>query len=68
MFIILKKMYLRTILIVLLLSLTCITNATTPKDALVIGINTQELRTLDPGVVYESRGSKHNREYICPAC
>ena len=51
-----KKMYLWTILFVLLLSLTCITNATTPKDALVIGINTQELRTLDPGVIYEIRG------------
>lgn len=49
----LKKMYLWTILIVLLLSLTCITNATTPKDALVIGANTEIFITNDPGVSFE---------------
>ena len=46
-------MYLWTILIVLLLSLTCITNATTPKDALVIGANTEIFITNDPGVSFE---------------
>jgi peptide/nickel transport system substrate-binding protein len=49
----LKKMYLWTILIVLLLSLTCITNATTPKDALVMGANTEIFITNDPGVSFE---------------
>ena len=48
-----KKMYLWTILIVLLLSLVCITNATTPKDALVIGANTEIFITNDPGVSFE---------------
>ena len=48
-----KKMYLWTILIVLFLSLTCITNATTPKDALVIGANTEIFITNDPGVSFE---------------
>ncbi|NCO23866.1 MAG: ABC transporter substrate-binding protein [Candidatus Infernicultor aquiphilus] len=49
----LKKMYLWTILIVLFLSLTCLTNATTPKDALVIGANTEIFITNDPGVSFE---------------
>jgi len=49
----LKKMYLWTILIVLFLSLTCLTNATTPKDALVIGANTEIFITNDPGVTFE---------------
>jgi peptide/nickel transport system substrate-binding protein len=49
----LKKMYLWTILIVLFLSLTCMTNATTPKDALVIGANTEIFITNDPGVSFE---------------
>jgi len=49
----LKKMYLWTILIVLFLSLTCMTNATTPKDALVIGANTEIFITNDPGVTFE---------------
>jgi peptide/nickel transport system substrate-binding protein len=48
-----KKMCLWTILIVLLLSLTCITSATTPKDALVIGANTEIFITNDPGVSFE---------------
>ena len=48
-----KKMYLWTILIVLFLSLTCLTNATTPKDALVIGANTEIFITNDPGVSFE---------------
>jgi len=46
-------MYLWTILIVLFLSLTCLTNATTPKDALVIGANTEIFITNDPGVSFE---------------
>lgn len=46
-------MYLWTILIVLFLSLTCLTNATTPKDALVIGANTEIFITNDPGVTFE---------------
>ena len=49
----LKKIYLWTILIVLFLSLTCITNAATPKDALVIGANTEIFITNDPGVSFE---------------
>ena len=49
----LKKMYLWTILILLFLSLTCLTNATTPKDALVIGANTEIFITNDPGVTFE---------------
>lgn len=49
----LKKMYLWTILIVLFLSLTCMTNATTPKDALVMGANTEIFITNDPGVTFE---------------
>ena len=49
----LKKMYLWTILILLFLSLTCLTNATTPKDALVIGANTEIFITNDPGVSFE---------------
>jgi len=48
-----KKMYLWTILILLFLSLTCLTNATTPKDALVIGANTEIFITNDPGVTFE---------------
>jgi len=48
-----KKMYLWTILILLFLSLTCLTNATTPKDALVIGANTEIFITNDPGVSFE---------------
>ena len=48
-----KKMYLWTILIVLFLSLTCMTNATTPKDTLVIGANTEIYITHDPGVSFE---------------
>ena len=46
-------MYLWTILILLFLSLTCLTNATTPKDALVIGANTEIFITNDPGVSFE---------------
>lgn len=46
-------MYLWTILIVLFLSLTCMTNATTPKDALVMGANTEIFITNDPGVTFE---------------
>jgi len=46
-------MYLWTILILLFLSLTCLTNATTPKDALVIGANTEIFITNDPGVTFE---------------
>jgi len=49
----LKKIYLWTILIVLFLSLSCITNATTPKDALVIGANTEIYITCDPGISFE---------------
>ncbi|MBE3085220.1 MAG: ABC transporter substrate-binding protein [Bacteroidetes bacterium] len=49
----LKKIYLWTILIVLFLSLTCMTNASTPKDALVIGANTEIFITNDPGVSFE---------------
>jgi len=49
----LKKIYLWTILIVLFLSLTCMTNAATPKDALVIGANTEIFITNDPGVSFE---------------
>ena len=52
-FLMLKKIYLWTILIVLFLSLTCITNAATPKDALVIGANTEIFITNDPGVSFE---------------
>jgi len=37
----------------LFLSLTCLTNATTPKDALVIGANTEIFITNDPGVSFE---------------
>ena len=48
-----KKMYLWTILIVLFLSLTCMTNAATPKDALVMGANTEIFITNDPGVSFE---------------
>ena len=48
-----KKIYLWIILIVLFLSLTCITNAATPKDALVIGANTEIFITNDPGVSFE---------------
>lgn len=46
-------MNLVSILIVLFLSLTCITNAATPKDALVIGANTEIFITNDPGVSFE---------------
>jgi peptide/nickel transport system substrate-binding protein len=49
----LKKMYLWTILIVLFLSLTCMTNAATPKDALVMGANTEIFITCDPGISFE---------------
>ncbi|HER24878.1 MAG TPA: ABC transporter substrate-binding protein [Candidatus Atribacteria bacterium] len=49
----LKRMNLVSILIVLFLSLTCITNAATPKDALVIGANTEIFITNDPGVSFE---------------
>lgn len=48
-----KKMYLWTILIVLFFTLTCMTNATTPKDALVMGANTEIFITNDPGVTFE---------------
>jgi len=48
-----KKMYLWSILIVLFLTFTCMTNAATPKDALIIGLNTEDIFTLDPGVSYE---------------
>ena len=49
----LKKTYLWIILVVLFLSLTCITNAATPKDALVIGANTEIFITCDPGISFE---------------
>ena len=49
----LKKTYLWTILIVLFLSLTCITNAATPKDVLVVGANTEIFITCDPGISFE---------------
>jgi peptide/nickel transport system substrate-binding protein len=48
-----KKMYLWTILIVLFLSLTCMTNAAIPKDTLVIGANTEIYITHDPAVSFE---------------
>jgi peptide/nickel transport system substrate-binding protein len=49
----LKKTYLWIILVVLFLSLTCMTNAATPKDALVIGANTEIFITCDPGISFE---------------
>jgi len=49
----LKKTFLWAILMVLFLSLTCLTNASTPKDALVIGANTEIFITNDPGVSFE---------------
>jgi len=49
----LKRMVLWTILLVLFLSLTCITHAATPEDVLVIGANTEIFITCDPGVSFE---------------
>jgi peptide/nickel transport system substrate-binding protein len=49
----LKRKFIGLILIISLISLTCMTNAATPKDALVIGANTEIFITCDPGVSFE---------------
>ncbi|MBA7500602.1 Periplasmic dipeptide transport protein [subsurface metagenome] len=58
----LKRMYLWTILIVLFLSLTCMTNAAViPKDTLVIGADTGVFATNDPGVTFQTLANSFNR-------
>ncbi|MBA7540035.1 hypothetical protein ES705_32324 [subsurface metagenome] len=48
-----RKEFVLAILLVLILTFTCMTYANTPKDALVIGVNTEIFITFDPGVVGE---------------
>ena len=50
----LRKKFIIVILLVLFLALPCMANADTPKDVLVIGINTGGEFTVDPGVWFDN--------------